>query len=208
MFAGHKLRRVGQSPDITFVASAVSITSSITIPAASQADDVAILMNGEGFGTPVTPTGWTNIELYNGNSHGHSLCYKILGSGDPSSTVSGSSTEPARVMLVFRGIALPTVAIQDFGTQQTSYAPAAQIVTASASTKKLVVLGCHVIGTAGPANLTGSDTFDSEVVSTNTTVRSVNFGYKIMNSSPVDFTVDCTDQDSFNSLNSFYVEID
>jgi len=211
MFLGHKLRRraaSGSLEDIAFVASAVSITSSITIPASSQTGDVAILMDGEGAGVPATPSGWTNIELYNGTSHGHSLSYKILESGDPSSTVSGSTTEPARVMLVFRKSVSPSVTIQDLGTEQISGDPAAQTVNASASTKKLVVLGCHIIGTAGPANLTGSDTFDSEVISTNTTVRSVNLAYKIMNASPVDFTVDCTDQDTFNSLNSFYVEID
>jgi hypothetical protein len=198
----------GGLPDITFVASAVSITSSITIPASSQTGDVAILMDGEGSGIPATPSGWTNIELFNGSAHGYSLSYKILESGDPSSTVSGSVTQPARVMLVFRGSVSPSVTIQDLVSQRTAYEPAAQTVNASASTKKLVVLGCHTIGAAGPANLTGSDTFDSEVVSTNTTVRSVNFAYKIMNASPADFTVDCTDQDSFNSLISFYVEID
>ena len=214
MFAGHKLRRrsvaSGGLEDIAFVTSAASITSDITIPASSQRGDVAILMDAGGSGSPSTPSGWTNIEIYDGSSHGHSLCYKVLESGDPSSTLAGNIfiQQPDKVMLVFRRSLSPSVAIQDFASEQTGGDPATQTVNASGSTKKLVVLGCHVIGAAGPANLTGSDTFDSEVISTNTTVRSVNLAYKIMNASPVDFTVDCTDQDTFNSLNSFYVEID
>jgi hypothetical protein len=181
------------APTLSFVASATSTSNTITIPASSQAGDVAILFD-DAFGgsTPsdVVPTGWTGIitEIRSGAARVR-ISYKILQSGDPGASISGLNSDVEdKVMLVFRLSTGPitTVSAEDWAVQLVATGtPSDQTVNASTDgTAPLVVFGM-ALATGSTAAFT-SPAFDATVANSDLDLL---VGYKIYNSAPQDHLV-------------------
>ena len=104
---------------VTSTESATSGTYTISIPATTQAGDIAFLFDRINTltTTNTTPLNFTNITTYNGSSHKWTLSYKVLGSGDVNTTITGQSASAAtahrKLMLFYRpnwSIATTTIA--------------------------------------------------------------------------------------------------
>jgi hypothetical protein len=98
---------VDTSYDVTFVASSFqssTANSSIVIPAAAQAGDIAVLFDRQNTTTSgfVTPTGWTTIaNRFNGGNKSN-ISYKVLTAGDPGLSITGQGTTARKIMVVYR----------------------------------------------------------------------------------------------------------
>jgi hypothetical protein len=129
----------------SFVASASSIDSStITIPATTQEGDIAILVDSTATGSTAVPTGWTSILSLN-NVFENTFSYKILGSGDSSTTITGQTDTQysVKIMLVFRPSNLiSTVTISSLtNSGETSGIPSVQTINASTEDPSSIVIG-------------------------------------------------------------------
>jgi hypothetical protein len=196
---------------ITFVDSATSTSSTITIPAAAQAGDVAILFDyaqaSSGIPTDIVPTGWTGIITATSAQLRSRISYKILAAGEPGTSVTGLDGDVEdKVMLVFRGnIAATAVSAEDWALECTSANPSSQTVNASTlGTAPLVVLGMAAHTAATAAFSTASPAFDATVLNSDSDIIA---GYKIYNSGPADHSVDMNDLGSFNALGSGFLEL-
>lgn len=216
----HRLRRVsggGVSP-LTFVTSATSISSSITIPASAQAGDLAILADyGYTAGSSVSiqsPSGWTQ---WSGSSASNSvgggadqcgacMSYKILESGDPSSSASGINADSeSKVMFIFRGsVPITALAASTADSQATGSNPGSQSIAASGQAVPLVAIGVAACNISTAAFSTESPAFDATVRPSN---NDLILGYKIYNSSPANHTIDMNDLGTNNYLASGYISV-
>jgi hypothetical protein len=129
----------------SFVASASSIDSStITIPATTQEGDIAILVDSTATGSTAVPTGWTSILSLN-NVFESTFSYKILGSGDSSTTVTGQTDTQysVKIMLVFRpSDSISTVTISSLtNSGETSGIPSVQTINSSTEDPASIVIG-------------------------------------------------------------------
>lgn len=197
---------------LTFVASATSSGSTITVPGTALAGDIAILIDGTtGFKTPtnVVPSGWTGIgSLYSvtgKNGAAIRVSRKILVSGDIGANVTGMhEVSEAKTMIVLRPNAtINTVTLGTINNEGTAGNPSSQTVSASGQPTPLVVIGaaCTESGTA--AFSTASPAFDAELApSVDSKV-----GYKIYNSSPADHSIDMADLGNGQVLVSFYLRV-
>jgi hypothetical protein len=98
---------VDTSYDVTFVASSFQTAtgaSSIVIPAAAQAGDIAVLFDRQNTTTAgfVTPTNWTTIATRFVNGNKVSISYKVLTAGDPGLTITGQGPVARKIMAVYR----------------------------------------------------------------------------------------------------------
>lgn len=176
---------------LTFITDAQASTTSITIPAASAVGDLAVLMDyGGDFGSTVpssvTPTNWTSIATTSlggiAGSTRVNMSYRVLTAGNPGSSVSGQSSSPEKVMLIFRP-STPIVAVTPvLYTSTTSAAgtPASITVNPSAETVPVIVFGVSATGGGGTTPAL------AYVASFDTTYPrgESRFGYKLANSSP------------------------
>ena len=97
---------------MTFVASAIQTATSnalITIPAAAQAGDIAILFDRQNStsSTQVTPSGWTQITnalsaVTGANQLRITISYRILTAGQPGTAITGQGSTARKIMAVYR----------------------------------------------------------------------------------------------------------
>lgn len=102
---------------LSYVTSANTTSSSITIPATAQAGDIAVLVEvafvstTASWGTLTNPSGFTQFTQSSNSTssvNGSAKCvvsYKVLASGDPGSSVSGGTVTNAtynQVMMIYR----------------------------------------------------------------------------------------------------------
>ena len=198
---------------LSFVASAESASSAITIPATAQVGDLAVLFDyawvNPGPATDVTPSGWTNIA---GNAaasfYRYRVTYKIVALGEPGSSVTGmAGTQNDKVMLVFRDSGGPILSV----TPSTWNAPApvntdpgSQSVLASGGNVPLIVLGMAAIDAGTAAFSTASPAFDGTAANSQSDILA---GYKLYDNSPADHTIDMGDLGSGNSLASGWLAL-
>jgi hypothetical protein len=199
---------------VTFVASAGSSGTTITIPADAQAGDVAILfdvaINTTFNATPptdVVPTNWTGIITSSGTITRARISRKILTAGEPGSSVTGmnGSSSDDKVMLVFRNLSpITSVSAEDWAVEITTGNPASQTVNASGETAPLIVFGMAFIADGTGAFSTQSPAFDATVANGDSDLL---VGYKIYESSPADHTIDMNDLGNINVLASGFLEV-
>ena len=104
-----------QIKNFTFVASATSTTSTISIPASSNVGDFAVLFDSSrDVFTPITvvPSGWSSISnvsesnILSLSSIRSIVSYKSLVSGDPGSSITGMDAglfgTDRKIIMVFR----------------------------------------------------------------------------------------------------------
>lgn len=193
---------------LSFVASATSTSSTITIPASAQAGDVAILYdvayNFSGVPTSVTPTGWTAIRSDSGSVSRQNSSAKVLVAADASASITGmtGTSWVNKTLIVVR----PNVPAQSFvaagaNGEITAGTPTNQSVTASAGSAPLIVVAGYTI-TGSFGTVTFSPTQDATI--TNGTDQQLR--YKIYNSAPADVTVGMSDA-GINWMQSFYLQV-
>jgi len=187
---------------ISVVASATSVSGTITWPGGLQAGDVAFicdwLRQSSGTPTEVVASGFTKI-FSDGNTGTNSqhmlLEYKILtGSESGSLTVQDGTSADGKVMLIIRGneaIARVTASTPT-NSGVTASNPSPQDILASGGTPPLIALGCFGASSAISPR-TWSPSPDGEVGSSNNQCW---VGYKIYNSSPADHSIDMDDEGS------------
>jgi hypothetical protein len=129
----------------SFVANSNSVDSStIVIPATVQEGDVAVLFDSTATGATATPTGWSSILSLN-NTFETSVSYKILGSSDAGTTITGqtNTTYSIKIMFVFRpSSSVSTATISSLvNSGETSATPAQQTVTSSTEDPQTIVFG-------------------------------------------------------------------
>lgn len=192
---------------LSFVASATSASSTITIPATAQAGDVAILYDVANSGstpTSVTPTGWTAVRSDSATFSRQNSSAAILSASDAGATITGmtGSNWVNKSLIVVRPN-IPATAIVAAGAngEITASTPTDQTVSASAGSIPLVVVaGYTVNGTLG--TLTFSPSQDATV--SNGIFQRLR--YKIYNSTPADVTVGMADGGT-NWMQSFYLQV-
>lgn len=213
MPAAHRIIQGGQQPvtELTFVDSAVSTGTTITIPAGAEEGDIAFLADFQVTGsgpTLVTPTNWTNIVDTASAFSLLATSYRRLPSGAGGTNVTGMSADGgeliSKAMLVFRPNSLASaITPASLNEETTGGNPASQSVTASGQAVPLIVLGILAAeNTTNPAFSTASPAFDDTVPS-----NDLRIGYKIYNSSPADHTIDMADLSTGNFLQSCYVRV-
>lgn len=211
---GGRLLTAGRAQAFTFVASATSTGTTITIPATAQPGDLAVLFNAIGASsvTAAVPTGFTSIidtSLLGGlGGDNRSIAsYKRLVTGEPNSVITGMTGGDAgfrtMIMLVFRPIGrIAVVTIPAWTGQATDGNPTLQTVVALGLPVPLIVFGLAWAFTAGTvAFSTASPAFDATVTLDGGSAYLI-VGYKIYNSAPADHSIDKNDDGSGNTLQS------
>lgn len=213
---GARRRVAAGAATLGFVDSAVSIdVASITIPATSAVGDLAVLLinNGGLYNStaPNTPSGWTSIYSGTSGEYGTRMCYKILTSGNPGSSVSMTSNVVSAGMVVFNlsSGAISTVTASTANHQETTANPSSQSVTASSGAPPLVVIGRAdaLDGTGFSVETPAMDGAATGTSASGTYRHDVYLAYKIYNSSPANHTLDMSDLGIVNFLASFYLEV-
>lgn len=196
---------------LSYVGTADSSASTITIPATSQTGDIAILYDLAVSGsipTLVTPSGWTNRLNTTGSTFRLAVCSKILEAGEPGASITGmnGATVNNKMMMVFRpNIPIGTATFSTFTGETGPADPASQSILASGQPAPvLVIAGCGA--SAGPSFSTASPAFDADVAASSPPLR---MGYKIYNagSTPADHTIDMADLGARNSLWGGYITV-
>lgn len=112
---------------ISFQASATSTATTITVPATAAEGDIAILFDTSTTVTNTFPSGWTSILGRTTTGLRTNISYKILASGDPSSSITGIAGAARKVMLVYRtDVPIVSAIPQETGSQATVNVPTAQ----------------------------------------------------------------------------------
>jgi len=202
---------------VSYLTSAGTNTSSVTIPATSRAGDVAVLFDeGRGASAPslVTPSGWTNLVNTTAGSARMAVFYKILASGEPNTSITGmdGSFGESKLLLVFRpNTPVTTVTPSTFLSEITSGNPASQSAAASGQIAPVIVLGgASDQDTGAPTFTTASPAFDGEVTQAGSGADyAFRMGYKIYNaaSAPASHTIDIGDNGNDNGLWSGYLKL-
>ncbi|RJG46639.1 hypothetical protein [Mesorhizobium sp. DCY119] len=196
----------------TSVAVVGSNAATITIPADSQAGDLAVMYDFAVSGNPgnapptTTPSGWTLITSNNSGDLRGSIFYKILTGGDPGANVTGMNGGDInrKVMRVLRG-RLPVSAVTTGGWDQnitvTANSPGNINVPASGGSTPLVILGFGASrGTV--STFSSSPAFDSSNAASATRT-----GYKSYKGTASNHTVSMTQAGDRNGLAAGYFQI-
>jgi hypothetical protein len=198
---------------LSYLTSAQSALTTITIPATAQIGDLAVFIDAAntGFiGAPslVTPSGWNllfNLTLSTWRFAGH---WKILTAGEPGANITGMAggiTAEEKIMHVFRPVTpLTLVTPSTWNSEATTGDPAAQNVVASAGTPALVVIGAWFAQTANVDPRSSTPALDQETSQTGAVNDNIWLGSKVYNSSPVDHSIDMDDEGT-NALASGYL---
>lgn len=196
---------------ITFVDSAVSSGTTITVPALAAAGDFAYLVDAaedvSGLPTTVVPGGWTNIVNTPGANQIRVIhSRKVLAGGDLGAVVTGMNGDSTdqKIMLVFRTVfTIGSVTASTYNQEATPNDPSQQTVTASGQTPPLIVFcSAATDGGGGPAFNVESPALQSKI-----TQGKLLVGYTIYNSSPANQSIDMADLGPENTLQSGYVRL-
>jgi hypothetical protein len=199
----------GGALTLSFLGSAESIASTITIPAGVQDGDVAILFDAASGSSDTNgvPSGWTGAIVQGPiSSESVQISYKILASSDASASITGlDGLGWDKVMLVFRGSsAISAVSSEDWALELTAGDPSSQTVNASGQTAPLVVFGVARVNSGTAAFSTASPAFDGMVANSDADML---VGYKIYNAAPADHSIDMGDIATRVALGSGFLEM-
>jgi hypothetical protein len=206
----------GDSLTLTQVLSATSTASTITWPATLAAGDLAVMFDsGNSEGPPpttVVPSGFTSIINTTDGSFGRMICsYKILTGSESGSLTGMNAADNRKAMVIFRGSrAIIRVTVADTAGQLgVGIDPAAQTVNASGQATPLIVFGAYASANNGtpidPRTFTvgGAAAKDGEVNPN----QYHYLAWKIYDTSPADVVVDQQNENGFDGLQSFYLQI-
>jgi hypothetical protein len=203
----------GGVSSVTFVNSASSTGSTITIPADAAAGDIAVLYDlaqmSSGLPTLVTPSGWTNRVNSTINTTRSAVATKVLVGGDPGLSITGmdGNSSDKKMIVVFRpDVPIVTVTASTFSSEVTNGDAALQTVSASGVSPPVIVLGGNGLANLGSASIpfsTASPAFDATVVA----ASNLTIGYKLYSSAPADHSIDIDDEGFNNSLWSGYLAL-
>jgi len=207
------------SRTLSFVASATSSATSITLPAGIQAGDIIALWDKAASinATPTTiiPTGFTSVgNIFNSVPSSLTylarsiMSYKIASGSEGGASIAGMSSDGIvhKIAMVFRPNFTPSTATpKSVGGEVTVNNPASQTVSASSGTVPLIVFGFYGQTNNAISPRTFSPSEDGEI-STSTICFAK---YKIYNgaATPANHSVDMDDEGDLNILQSFYLEI-
>jgi hypothetical protein len=96
------------APAIIFVNSSSSTSTSITLPAGLQANDVVIICSMSDDNNQNLPSGYTNGQNGNTNSVGYRWSYKRMGA-TPDTTATGLSSGSVHIAFAFRNVNATTI---------------------------------------------------------------------------------------------------
>lgn len=204
-----------QIKNFTFVASATSTTSTISIPASSSVGDFAVLFDSSTNSsfTPtstVVPSGWSSISnvsetnsiipfIY--TSIRSIVSYKSLVSGNPGSSITGmNGTTDRKIIMVFR----PNFSVQNTSILSVNGAANSNPQTITITQSQPPILAFAHWASSGTISSRGVSGITMNEVS-NTTGQYAS--YKIFNTNETtsDATISMSDNGSVQSLQSFYV---
>jgi hypothetical protein len=204
----------------SFVASAITSTSTCALPTGSQAGDIAVLfgLGIKNSSTPIPddsyPAGWFDVATATGSGLGGNTAARMRVSAkilDASDITAGSvtaamanATSIAYGMLAFRpSRAVATLSKSTWSGEVTAGDPASQTVASGSVTGAVLVFGFTWDGDNGaPAFSTATPAFDGTVSPSSSRL----VGYSIHNSSPVDHTIDSADNGRYNGLMSGWLQ--
>jgi hypothetical protein len=199
---------LGTPTSLSYVGSASSTGATITIPATSQAGDIAVLYDvaltsGSTPPTLVTPAGWANRVDEASAVTRLAVCTKLLDGSDPGAVITGMNGVDSndKLMVVFRPDApINNLAASSFTHELNNADASPQTISASgAAAPVLVIGGCGATGGLPVVFSTASPAFDATVTSSS---GRQTIGYKIYNegSPPANHTIDIVDLGSRNTL--------
>ena len=203
------------SKTFTFVASATSTTSTISIPAISSVGDFAVLFDSatDILFTPntVVPSGWSSIsnvsevEFSPLETIRSIVSYKSLVSGDPGSSITGMNAgffgTDRKIIMVFR----PNFSVQNTSILSVNGATNSNSQTITITESQPPILAFAHWASNGTISSRGVSGITMNEVS-NTTGQYAS--YKIFNSNETtsDATISMSDNGSVQSLQSLYVQ--
>lgn len=200
---------------LTFITSAESSTSTITIPATAKAGDLAVYMeqciNTSGLPTDVTPAGFADIVKGNLTVVRANCSYKVLAGGDPGAVITGmnGTSSVGKLVVIFRpNVAkIRTVAFGTPASELSVNAPSVQSILLGGQ-KPPALAVCH-FGKGSAGAWTGqsfSPTRDGLVQNSG---GSEECWYKIYSAggSPANISTGLGDTGSLNTLQSFFLSI-
>lgn len=195
---------------VTYVGTADSSASTVTIPGTAAAGDIAVLYDGahNSSGTPslVTPAGWTNRVDNSITGLRVAVASKLLVGADVGAVITGMSGTFGnhKMLLVFRpDVPIVAATFSTFTSEFTNGNPSAQVIAASGQAAPLIVLGgCGYSGS--PVFSSVSPAFDAQIVPSHDRMR---IGYKLYSSAPADHTIDMNDLGAQNSLWGGYIAL-
>jgi hypothetical protein len=120
------------SAGIVYRTFASSTATTITIPALVQEGDLLVLADTSTTVTDVTPSGWTSISKVTTTGIRTNVSYKIAGSGDAGTSVTGMAGTTRKIMSVHRNVGTNSLTVDEISTpsaQATTAAPSNQTIT-------------------------------------------------------------------------------
>jgi hypothetical protein len=195
----HALRRVSpKGKTLTFITSATSTGTTITIPATAQAGDLAVLFDFvRGSTSSVAMSGWTATHFRSSGTY-NVICvlsYKVLEAGDPGSVLSGLvvATSASKQLLVFRAVpAAIDVTSADLDGAGVTTNPSAQTVVAQ-TTYPYIAVGACAGSSAVPT--WASTWYDAGFV-----LGYARLAYKLFNDNGASVSIDCGDSGNYTFL--------
>lgn len=200
---------------------AVSTGGTITVPAAAQVDDLAVLWHCAHSSDDVVsnnsaPSGWpsptNNVDNISTNAWIRQH-YKKLVLGDLNAAINvmyaeGTNELTNSIMLIFSPGKLTPTYTASAGTIDTVVGnPVSQSVAASGQTPPLVVLGFAARSNSGSSGSAAFSTASPAFGATVMNGSSATAGYKIYTSSPSSHTIDMNDLSDANFLAGMYIRI-
>lgn len=205
----------GAALTYTFVASATSSVTGVTIPASAQAGDLCVVVcnarnsDNTDIPTDVTPSGFTNLGggtgVANSNGFRSNICVRVLTSGDPGSSISTMNDNQIRVFaLVFRpsvAINTPTI-VGSIAYTVTNGDPAAQSVTPSNGDVPYLAFGVCFANNSGTFTTSPAGYTNVEILANQHVVA-----YRIVNSGSASTeSCDLNDTGNWNSIMEFVIK--
>jgi hypothetical protein len=191
---------------VSLPTSATSTASTITVPAAAAANDIAILFDTSTTTTDTTPSGWTSISKTTTTGIRTNISYKKLVSGDVNSSITGMAGTTRKVMVIVRADINPTnIKLSNASAQSTTSAPSNQTITLANNLQPIVGFACYAstgnVGTRGWS--TGNPSEYSSVSTSSVYVKALAYNPGAVNATP---TISMSDNGT-NTLQSFYLHL-
>lgn len=192
------------TPSFTQVAFISSSLATATIPAASQAGDIAVLFDTSTTVTNTTPAGWTLMNGVTTTGIRTNVSYKQLAAGEPGTSITGMAGTTRKVILVFRPSSTVSSITPSWNTgQATTAAPTSQNLPLLTFSKPHIAFAVYAktsttVPTRGWTQTGGTPTESSYV---NTSGVYIKWQINNLGSNPQNATISMTDAGT-NTLQS------
>jgi hypothetical protein len=188
--------------DVVIHASTTGTATTITIPAAANIGDYAILFDSSTTTTDTIPSGWTSINGVTTTGIRTNISFKRLVSGDPNTSVTGMGGNTRKIMLIVKGNSdLLSNTRSTPGSQATTATPTNQTISTSSVNTPAVFFAVYAsTGAITTRGWTGGTPVEYSSVSTNGIyVKALTYG---RGTTPATATISMSDGGT-NTLQSF-----